>query len=212
MNDAFSPDVLARQIVVRHRGVGHVRFELPVALAEEPNASAIENGLRNLPGVYRVNYYRSLNKLSVFYHPHACELRDVARCLYGSLDAVAAPGASAQGSLLQRLRSARPLAWIKARIGQAKARVEEWKFKARLMSQVISYHPQLNPMLKSMLSERAILNFSNDLVTFYLIKVHWDLITQKWIKQPFKYRNAWLTTFYLVFLLVRSRKQAAKKP
>ncbi|MFN3398158.1 MAG: hypothetical protein ACK4ZS_06450 [Sulfurimicrobium sp.] len=212
MSDAFSPDVLARQIVVRHRVVGHVRFELPEALAGEPNAAAIENGLRNLPGVYRVNYYRKLNKLSVFYHPHVCELRDVARCLYGALENVEAPGEPVKSSLMQRLRSANPVGWIKARTGQAKAKVEEWKLKARLMGQIVSYHPQINPMLKSMLSERAILNFTNDLVTFYLIKVHWDLITQKWIKQPFKYRNAWLTTFYLVFLLVRSRKQAAKKP
>lgn len=212
MSDTFSPDTLARQIVVRHRGIGHVRFELPEALGEEPKAAAIEDGLRSLPGVYRVTYYRKLNKLSVFYHPHACELRDVARCLYDALEGVGAAGESAaKGSLMQRLRSASPVGWIKAKTGQVKAKVEEWKFKARLMGQIVSYHPQINPMLKSMLSERAILNFANDLVTFYLIKVHWDLITQKWVRQPFKYRNAWLTTFYLVFLLVRSRKQAAKK-
>ena len=62
------------------------------------------------------------------------------------------------------------------------------------------------------MSEKAVINFFNDLVVFYLVKAHWDLITQKWLKQPLKYRNAWLTIFYLVFLLVRYRKQAAKKP
>ncbi|PWB58801.1 MAG: cation transporter [Nitrosomonadales bacterium] len=212
MSDAFSPDALARQIVVRYRGAGHVRFQLPEALCEEHNAAAIEDGLRNQPGVYRVTLYRKLNKLSVFYHPHACELHDVARCLRDALKEAGAPGESAKSSLMQRLRSASPAGWIKAKAGQARAKVEEWKFKARLMGQIVSYHPQINPMLKSMFTERAILNFANDIVTFYLIKVHWDLITQKWVRQPFKYRNAWLTTFYLVFLLVRSRKQAAKKP
>ena len=212
MSDAFSPATLARQIVVRYRGVGHVRFQLPEALCQEPNAAAIEDGLRGLPGVYRVTLYRKLNKLSVFYHPHVCELRDVARCLHGALEQVETPGDAEQASLMQRLRSANPLTWLKTKTGQARAKVEEWKFKARLMGQIVSYHPQINPMLKSMFSERAILNFVNDLVTFYLIKVHWDMITQKWVRQPFKYRNAWLSTFYLVFLLVRSRKQAAKKP
>lgn len=210
MSDAFSPDVLARQIVVRYRGVGHVRFQLPDALCDEANAAAVEDGLRNLPGVYRVTLYRKLNKLSVFYHPHACELRDVARGLHGLLEQVGTAAAPAAVPLLQRLRSANPVSWIKAKTAQARLKVEEWKFKARLMGQIVSYHPQINPMLKNMFSERAILNFANDLVVFYLIKVHWDMITQKWVQQPFKYRNAWLSTFYLVFLLVRSRKQAAK--
>ncbi len=61
-------------------------------------------------------------------------------------------------------------------------------------------------MMESALTEKAITNFLNDIVAFYLIKAHWDLITKRWLKDPVKYGNAWLTIFYLVFLLVRYRK------
>jgi hypothetical protein len=61
-------------------------------------------------------------------------------------------------------------------------------------------------MLESALTEQAIINFLNDLLAFYLIRVHWDLITQRWLREPLKFRYAWLTIFYLVFLLVRYRK------
>ena len=65
-------------------------------------------------------------------------------------------------------------------------------------------------MIASALTEKAAINFVNDIVAFYLIKVHWELISQRWLKDPLKFRNAWLTTFYFVFLLVRYRKQIAK--
>jgi hypothetical protein len=70
---------------------------------------------------------------------------------------------------------------------------------------------RVQPVLESALTEKAITNFLNDLLAFYLIRVHWDLITQRWLREPLKYRNAWLTVFYLVFLLVRYRKAVAKK-
>jgi hypothetical protein len=39
--------------------------------------------------------------------------------------------------------------------------------------------------------------------------VHWELISQRWLKDPVKNANAWLTVFYLMFLLVRYRKSIA---
>ena len=217
MSDVYSPETFARQITLRYHGTGHVRFALPAALCEEPFAAAVEESLRRQPGVYRVTLYRRQGKLSVFYDPHACGLHDLARCLHGALGGFAALAERAQhesagASLTQRLRAANPVPWLKAKAERLKAKVEEWKFKAKLLKQIAAYHPQVHPWVQNVFSERAVINFFNDLVTFYLIKVHWDLISQKWVKQPFKYRNAWLTTFYLVFLLVRSRKQALKKP
>ncbi|MGB5206723.1 MAG: hypothetical protein WBN76_03320, partial [Azonexus sp.] len=60
--------------------------------------------------------------------------------------------------------------------------------------------------------EKAVINFANDIVAFYLIRVHWNLITQHWIKAPLQHGNAWLTVFYLTFLLVRYRKSAVPAP
>ena len=64
-------------------------------------------------------------------------------------------------------------------------------------------------MLATALTEKAAINFLNDLVAFYLVKVHWELISQRWLKSPVKHADAWLTVFYLMFLLVRYRKSIA---
>ena len=69
-----------------------------------------------------------------------------------------------------------------------------------------SLHRKLQPVLASALTEKAIINFFNDMVAFYLIKAHWDLITKRWLKEPLAHSSAWMTTFYLIFLLVRYRK------
>lgn len=207
MSDAFSVETLARHIIVRYRGEGHARFALPAALCEEPFAAVIEESLRTLPGVYRATLYRRQGKLSVYYDPHACGLYDVARCLHGAL---AKPAAQKQretaiASMTQRLHVAQPLQWLKDKTGNLKA-------KAKLLSQLASGQSRGNPVLQNILSEKSVTNFFNDIVVFYLVKTHWELINQKWLKEPLKYRNAWLTTFYLVFLLVRYRKQSARKP
>lgn len=214
MSDVFSPETLARQIVVRYRGVGHVRFALPAALCEEHYASVLEESLRGVAGVYRVSLYRRQGKLSVFYDQHACSLHDVARCLHGALKAPAArmQREAKVASLTQRLHVARPLQWLKDKRDQAKAKFTGVKTKAGLLSRFAAVQARGNPLLQGMLSEKSIINFINDVVVFYLVKVHWDLINNKWLKQPFKYRSAWLSTFYLVFLLMRHRKQAVKKP
>jgi hypothetical protein len=64
----------------------------------------------------------------------------------------------------------------------------------------------------SLLTEKSVINFANDIVAFYLIRVHWNLITQHWIKAPLQHGSAWLTVFYLTFLLVRYRKSAGPAP
>lgn len=214
MSEAFSLDTLARQIIVRYRGTGHMRFALPAALCEESFAAVIEQSLRNLPGVYRATLYRRQGKLSVYYDPHACGLHDVARCLHGALatPATQMQRAAAIASMTQRLHVAQPLQWLKDKTGNLKAKAADLKMKAKLLSQFASMQVQGKPVLQNILSEKSAINFLNDVVAFYLVKQHWEMVTQKWLRQPLKYRNAWLTTFYLVFLLVRYRKQSAKKP
>lgn len=214
MSEITPADALARQVVVRYRGDGHVRFALPATLCEEPHADALEESLRELVGVYRVTLYRSQRKLSVLYDRHACSLHDVARRLHGALTAPAAQmqREEAAATLAQKLRVTRPLQWLKDKRDQTQAKFTGLKTKAQLLSRFAALQIQHQPMLQNVFSEKAAINFFNDIVVFYLIKVHWEMITQKWLKQPFKFRNAWLSTFYLVFLLVRYRKQAAKKP
>lgn len=211
MKQAIRPDTLARQIVVRHRSEGHVRFGLPAELCADPHAEFIEAALVQCPGIYRATLYRNQAKLSVFYHPAECRLIDVAEALHAAL---AEPAAQLQRTarteaLVQRLHVGGPLDWIRARLTALRLKLEQIKVKAQFVYAVARHQIDAQPLLRNALSERAIMGFINDLVTFYLVKVHWELITTRWLKQPIKYRSAWMTTFYLLFLLVRHRKQAA---
>jgi hypothetical protein len=218
MGDAPSLEALSRQVIVRYRGTGHTRFALPPALCGGLVATLIEESLRSLFGVYRVTLYGSKGKLSVYYDPHACGLHDLVRCLegaLGALNALGSPAARRQGEAPVASVTPKPadrvLGWLEETTGNLKAKAAQWKTSARLVAQLVSAQAG-PPGLTSLLSEHSAVSFANDVVVFYLIKHHWESITKRWLKEPLKYRYARLTTFYLVFLLVRFRRQVAKKP
>jgi hypothetical protein len=193
---------------LRHRAPGHLRFDLPVSLCRADVAAYLEQGLHQLEGVRRVRVYRGARKLSVFYADTVCGVPDVARKLARLIELLVAhnwvtpAGQPVRPGLLQRLREVRPL-------GRLKARYQEWKAKAQMFGAVAKAQWKYNPALRVLGDdpEKAVLTFINDAVTFYLIKVHWNLIINKWLKQPIRFRYEWATAFYLVFLLVRSRKK-----
>ena len=207
---AMNADDLSRRIVVRHREAGYLRLELPGEICHAAAAAAIEQGLHAVAGVYRVTVYPADRRLAVRYDAHACGAADVARGLkdlLGDLPAAAAeaPSPAPAARPLPALSDIR----VQARraFADLRARLERLR---RPGAPAGSLQAKLQPMLANALTDKAITNFLNDIVAFYLIKVHWELITQRWLKDPVKYGNAWLTTFYLVFLLVRYRKSIAK--
>ena len=212
MTSSPDPDALSRQILVRHREPGHVRFALPAELCSFAAAGAIEAALRRQDGVYRVTIHAADRKLSVFYDQRVCDLHAVARRLFAALGEVPAGDDAKVESSGEGL--ATPAATAKKRRAGGGLNIEARARRAlhRVM-QEMARHPQLRgvqarvqPILESALTEKAIINFLNDLLAFYLIRVHWDLITQRWLREPLKFRYAWLTIFYLLFLLIRYRK------
>ena len=217
MTSTRDPDALSRQIFVRHREPGHVRFALPAELCSLPAASTIEAVLRRLDGVYRVTIYAAERKLSVFYDGHACDLHAVARRLFAALGELPAGDDTTFVLSGEGLDTPTPTAKKHRASGGLNIEVRARRALHRAM-QEMSRHPQLRgvqarvqPILESALTEKAIINFLNDLLAFYLIRVHWDLITQRCLREPLKFRYAWLTIFYLVFLLVRYRKTSDGK-
>ncbi|MDK9702273.1 MAG: heavy-metal-associated domain-containing protein [Sulfuritalea sp.] len=223
----MNADDLARRIVVRHREAGYLRLELPAEIGHPAAVAAIEAVLRQVAGVYRVTFHAAQRRLAVSYDAHVCTAADVARALKGCLHAlpgcsVAAPVAAAAEpavvALPAKLTPALQDAAHQARraFRQLRSRIEALRQPKAAPG---SLQAKLQPMLANALTEKAIINFLNDLVAFYLVKVHWELISQRWLKDPVKYANAWLTVFYLMFLLVRYRKaiaaessQSAAKP
>jgi hypothetical protein len=207
---AMNADDLSRRIVVRHREAGYLRLELPGEICHAAAAAAIEQGLHAVAGVYRVTVYPADRRLAVRYDAHACGAADVARGLKDLLGDLPVAAAAAP-SLAPAARPLPALSDIRVQARRAfadlRARLERLR---RPGAPAGSLQAKLQPMLANALTDKAITNFLNDIVAFYLIKVHWELITQRWLKDPVKYGNAWLTTFYLVFLLVRYRKSIAK--
>jgi hypothetical protein len=216
MSLPLDPDTLARQIIVRHRESGHIRFALPPALCSTAASQALNEALRGQSGVYRVTLYASERTLSVLYDAHVCSVHEVARKLFAALAAIATLPAEVEADAeITSLTAARPAERLSAGVQNLEARTRQQL--NRLMQRMSRYRQlrgiqaRVQPVLESALTEKAIINFLNDLLAFYLIRVHWDLITQRWLRAPLKFRNAWLTVFYLVFLLVRYRKTVAKK-
>jgi hypothetical protein len=176
-------------IEVIHRESGYLRLRLPAALRSTAIGAALEARLGALPGMQRVTWLTAEGKLAARFDPQACTHADVARCVKALVaelpESEAAPLAAAPGSALQNCA------------------VHFHGLREKLIA---AAPKRFRPLVESATTEKAITNFTNDIVAFYLIKTHWDLITRLWIRNPVKYGNAWLTVFYLVFLLVRYRK------
>lgn len=183
---------LSRAIAVRHKEPGHLRLELPPRLLDPAAREHLDAGLRERLGVYRVSFEAGERRMSIRYEPHQCSQQDVARQLRSLLDSLPPESPAAATAA-----TAAPLPGAKL-IGDA------GKWADRFLGGTIK--SRLDPVMKGALTEKATLNFLNDVLMFYLIKVHWDLITKRWMKDPVKHADAWLTTFYLIFLLIRFRK------
>ena len=211
-----SANALSRQIFVLHKSAGHVRFALPAALANPGSASVIEAALLRIPGVRLVQFEPGYTKLGIHHDPIACRLRQLALILNGSLEgAAAAAQRNASGAqaasigdefgrqLAQGLKKTETLARQFLQTIQSKLAPQAAPAPKAATGKLTPLHRAFNP---SLLNEKSMVNFANDIVAFYLIRVHWNLITQHWIKAPIQHANAWLTVFYLTFLLVRYRK------
>lgn len=189
------------EMVVRHRSPGHIRFDLPACLTEPAAAAALETGLRRVPGVYRVALFPSMGKLSIRWFEEECSLAELVRALAPLAEAAATAGqrpATPRPGLMQRLKQAGPLARLRSRYDDVRA-------KGELVYRLMAAKSGAKAVLPFDAKDWFI-HFANDLVVFYLIRLHWDRIVGQWLPRPWTFRYQWMTVVYLVFLLVRFRK------
>jgi hypothetical protein len=218
----------ARRVFVLDKADDYLRLALPAAFANPGSAQVIESTLLRLPGVRSAMLDQRRARLSVHFDQIACSHRQLALVLKGILDeALAAArqappqaesvpaGGAPLDARLEQWRS-RAMQWL--RYANEKALAASHAMQAQLIrpqsgvapvapaGNVTPWQRVFNPAL---FNERSAINFANDIVAFYLIRVHWNQITKYWLPFPLRHADAWLTVFYLTFLLVRYRKRNA---
>jgi hypothetical protein len=200
---------IQKEFVLRYRVDGHVRFQIPAQICNADAAKVITDGLSEIDGVYRVNLYRSQKKLSIRFNESVCDFKSLARQLFHLLadleknDALKQKPISKSALWKEKAKSKlddlKATRWVKEKFGDAKETVQAAK--------VITKLGMKKPTAFMKDPEKAIIDFLNDILVLFLIKLHWNEITQNWLVKPLRYRYEWMALFYMFFLLVRSRKK-----
>ncbi len=165
-------------------------------------------GLRRIEGVYRVDLYHRQRKLSVRFDGLVLDFSQLARGLNVIVDALSdslsageasCPACQSKAPSLnwqQALRDSGPARWIRSKYEE----ISETFTAARILVQAQKRKPA-----SFLPSTNTTIDILNDILVLYLIKIHWQMILYGWIRRPWQYKSEWMATFYLVFLLMRSK-------
>lgn len=203
---------IQREFILRYQIDGHVRFQIPVLICNVSIAKAITEGILAIDGVYRVNLYRGQQKLSIRFHESLCDFNSLAKQLFvllGDLEkkgifnpepiAKSQPLSQWKQKAKSRLNEFKATRWAKEKYGNARDTIQA----AKIIGKIGIKKPKA--FIKD--PEKAVIDFLNDILVLYLIKIHWSSITQHWLVKPLKHRYELMAMFYMFFLLVRSRKK-----
>ena len=200
---------IQKEFVLRYREDGHVRFQIPVQICNVDAAKAVTDGVAGMDGVYRVKLYRGQQKLSIRFNESACDFKTLARLIFDLLTVLEQKGdlkpkpvtrsVQWKEKINTKLSHFKVTRWVKEKFGDAKETVQAAKVITRLGMKT--------PKAFMKDPEKTIVDFLNDILVLFLIRLHWNDITQNWLLKPLKYRYEWMALFYMFFLLVRSRKQ-----
>ncbi|MFI3218281.1 MAG: hypothetical protein QX189_04095 [Methylococcales bacterium] len=200
---------IQKEFVLRYRIDGHIRFQIPAKICEETAAKIVTDAVLAIEGVYRVTLYRKQQKLSIRFQESACDFKSLAQQLFQLLADLEKTDLFNQKPVTKteswrektsaKLNDFKVTRWAKEKYSDAKETVQAAKIITKLgMSKPKSF---VND------PEKAMIDFFNDVLVLFLIKLHWTNITQQWLLKPLKYRYEWMALFYMVFLLVRSRRK-----
>jgi hypothetical protein len=200
---------IQKQFILRYRDEGHVRFEIPVQFCDAKTAHTLTSALLAVKGIYRAQVYRSQKKLSIRYQESVCDFKTVAKLLFQIISEIeqrkqqdakslVVNKITAKWNLKDKLKKSRLSQWFGQKYDDTKETVQAAKILTKVglkKNKALIDDP-----------EKAVIDFLNDVLVLFLIRLHWDRITKEWIPNPFKYRNEWMALFYMLFLLMRSRK------
>ena len=197
---------IQQEIILRYKAFGHVRFQIPERLCGEEVARFITDAINSFTAVYRVNLFRKKQKLAIHFTEENLPLKELVQqlnTLFSDLEKkgvlIAQPQPSSTQGFAQKFKFPK---WEGP--SWAKDKYSETKETAQAISVLAKLGLKKKPGLFAD-SEKILITFFNDVLVLFLIKVHWKLISKKWIVAPIKYRYQWLTIFYLMFLFIRSK-------
>ncbi|TXL17900.1 hypothetical protein BMR04_03630 [Methylococcaceae bacterium HT3] len=197
---------IQQEIILRHKSSGHVRFQIPERLCSDEVASFVSDAINDFDGVYRVNLLRNKQKLAIRFVEENLPFQELVQQLLTLLSDLekkgffkAKPDAIKTSSFTNNLKLSnwKGTRWAKDKYTETKETAQAISILAKLG---LKKKPEIlaNP-------EKTLITFFNDVLVLFLIKIHWKLISKKWILAPLKYRYQWLTIFYLMFLFIRSK-------
>ena len=202
---------IQQEIILRYKSSGHVRFQIPERLCSDEVAPFVSDAIENIDGVYRVNLFRNKKKLSIRFIEESLTLQGLVQQLINLLTDLEKKGffkaklAPARTSSIKG--SIKPLHWKGAR--WAKYKYAETKETAQAIGILTKFGLKKKPEILTN-PEKTLITFFNDVLVLFLIKIHWKLITKKWLLAPMKYRYQWITIFYLMYLFIRSKTNKNK--
>ncbi len=203
---------IQKQCVLRHRSEGHVRFFVPAELCRKEIAENVAAKIQAIDGVYRVNFYARQQKISIRFQETVCDFTQLLKQLFELFAELEKSGVLAVkiektptlankigAKISQNADKFAATRWLKSKTIEAKETLQA----AKIVTKLAMKKP--NAFVKD--PEKAIIDFLNDILVLFLVRLHWEHITKLWLISPFKYRYEWLATFYMFFLLIRSRKK-----
>ena len=186
---------IAKQIIVRYRAEGHVRFAVPSEVCQPQAAQQLEMQLKQVEGIYRVDLHCRQGKLSIRYIEGVTDFKAVARALFDALGSIEAQPACCASSISQKEEQS-DKGWLQGKYQEVRETFTALGIVTRT----------LKPSALTLEQEKFTDEFLTDILVLYLIKQHWHLIMSHWIRSPWQYRSEWMATIYMIFLLVRSKK------
>lgn len=194
---------IQKEFVLRYRGVEHVRFEIPSAFCDAKMAEALSGRLLAVDGVYRVQVYRGQRKLAIRYQETVRDFKDLCKILFQIVDELERESTRfkavevAKQHVKSRFQGLRISRWFSSKYEDAKETVQAAKIVTKGLTKPGKFFQD---------PEKMVIDFLNDILVLFLIRMHWDRITKEWIPKPFKYRYEWMAVFYMIYLLMRSRR------
>ena len=202
---------IQQEIILRYKSSGHVRFQIPERLCSKEVAPFISDAIENINGVYRVNLFRNKKKLSIRFVEESLPFQELAQQLISLLTDIEKKGFFKGKSIPIRTSSFKESIKLSdwKGVSWAKDKYTETKETAQAIGILTKFGLKKKPKILAN-PERALITFFNDVLVLFLIKIHWKLITKKWLLEPMKYRYQWITVFYLMYLFIRSKTNKNK--